>query len=309
MAAILAGRTQLPLQEQHTAILGGVHLAATLQPFTVGIVNPLAQSQAALERAARFPIAHTLGQLLIEQGCHQPPSFGSRRLFQRPLGDGVALLQRQVGGQQGSSAPTGRCGRAWLTAGEQHLCRLPMGLQTHQVVGQQIECRPLARLPAGSIRFGHRQLEALQPGEIAVGQQGQGLHRLGVVQTRMGGAPLRQQPSLSGLVQGGAAPLQHRQGRPWSATGQQGLRAGQSLSRGGLGREDSLQAALLLAQAQQISALAQGPTLVDNGVSQRWRRGERNQDQRRKPGQRLPQWGEKMGHGAHSCWLGVVPAT
>ncbi len=304
MATVLARRTQLLFQEQHTGGLGRVRLKATLQPFTVGIVDPLAQAQPALQGSAGGLIAHTIGQLLIQQRRHQSPGLGGSGLFQGPLNEVVPLLQRQVRGQHSSPAPAGRCRHAGLPARQQHLCSLAIGLEAHQVVGQQIKRHPLAGLLARPIGFGHRQEQGFQAAEITIGQLGQGLHSLGVVEAGVGSAPLELQPVLPRFIAGRRVPLQQGQGLLGCTAGQQGFHRGQGLGLG-LGPVGG--------GGPRSCLLAQGTAWVNGAIGQDRRCSKQAEPQqrqrRRKPGQRLPQWGGKMGHGAHSCWLGMAPAT
>ena len=148
------------------------------------------------------------------------------------------------------------------------------------MVGQQVQRHPLARRPVGPIRFGQGQLQGLQATEIAIGQQGQGVHGPGVVQAPMGSPPLQQQRALPGVIPGRPDALQHGQCRLGRATGQQRLGGGQGLRLVRLGRETRLQADLLFPQGREIPPLAQGPALLKRGFSQHRRPGQGAEQQR-----------------------------
>ena len=91
MASGGLGRTQLPLQLRQAGIARCIGLAPTLQPLTVGIVDPCAEAQSPLKGPAGGCIQGARRQPLIKQCRHKPPGLNGRRLLQGPLDQGLPL--------------------------------------------------------------------------------------------------------------------------------------------------------------------------------------------------------------------------
>lgn len=313
MAAGGPGGAQLPIQQLQALISGGPcsRLTATLQPFTVDIIDASTQPQAPLQGPGRGGVRDTGGQLLIQQLGHQSPGLAGRCQLQGPLDDRIPLLLGQAAGQLRRPAPARCRRRTRLTAGEQHH-RSPPGLpQALQMVSEQIDGGAPARGASSLPGTVQREQEGLQARQLLSGQGLQGLGRAVVMQTRLGRLPLHQQPAAALFPGGRADAGQNCEGGFRRRTGQQGLRC----------LEHRLQTDGRLKASLEKLALATGfprrssPHGSGAGLGRRRHpgaRGGNGRSGRERPGggqQNQERRGEKMGHGRPTCGVRLRTST
>lgn len=161
-------------------------------PFPIGIIKPLTESDPTLNGLGRVLTGlqmHT--DLIVEKIAGQAPGPDRGSLFQRPFQPAIALRQAQTGSQEHATPQTPHLKFTGLTGGQQEGRSLLWTAERLEMIGKQIERRPLAP-GAGDRARADRQGDKLEILVLERSQTEQGLGSAFMLQGSGGGPPLLQ---------------------------------------------------------------------------------------------------------------------